>query len=260
MAGDIARECCCIEFPAGLNQACCFLESGCLDITLSDCIEAQGLPQGPGTLCSQVNCPEILEDCEGCLTLCTDSPIELNFLNMRMRTPACDIFGNVVDVGTCIFSCVVTPLEGEFCVYGEVLDTSQQVFVSSSCTSENPDNTWQAFATEPIFVDASIACRGITFLDSGITIAAWTMTMAWFMLCFAGDKGDCGSFFGGNCLVHYWRPAQKGDLCPPLGVMYPGTTRATIFGLGGCPIIPNPGGNQCVMTMEQPGFMIPTLI
>jgi hypothetical protein len=38
------------------TQACCFLPSGCVNLSVSDCMTASGFPQGSGTNCGSVIC------------------------------------------------------------------------------------------------------------------------------------------------------------------------------------------------------------
>ena len=40
-----------------LNEACCFPDGTCLELTPAECIEKDGWPQGPGTDCTSTKCP-----------------------------------------------------------------------------------------------------------------------------------------------------------------------------------------------------------
>lgn len=62
-------------------EACCFDPSGCLNLEPPSCLSASGFPQGPGTVCSGVDCASSGSCCEsggGCTNglsafICTDS-------------------------------------------------------------------------------------------------------------------------------------------------------------------------------------------
>ncbi len=53
---DGTVDVCCDCIPVVLEEACCFSDGTCADMPAADCDAAGGIPQGPGTDCSTVDC------------------------------------------------------------------------------------------------------------------------------------------------------------------------------------------------------------
>ena len=54
---------CCRTLTVVPLEACCFPDGSCQDLIAADCIAAGGIPQGPGSSCATVKCPQPPEAC-----------------------------------------------------------------------------------------------------------------------------------------------------------------------------------------------------
>jgi hypothetical protein len=66
------------------TEACCFCDGTCADLLVSDCLNAGGIPQGPGTFCATVTCPRV-----GACCLCDGQCID------NVTAAACQSNGGV---------------------------------------------------------------------------------------------------------------------------------------------------------------------